>query len=191
MSINFEIRNKDKKISASFFQKKRLPVTCILDNVRSAFNVGSIFRTADCVCLEKLYLCGYTPCPPNEKLDKTALGAVDYVPWEYNNDTLSVVKYLKKSGVYTVAFETTSKSVDFFDFDFPKPTALIFGNEKQGIEKELLAEADIVLEVPAWGIKNSINVANVFGIVVYEIVRQYAKSGFILPEASTVIRRDL
>ena len=189
--IPLEIRNKDRAFEESFFQKKRLPIIIVLDNVRSSYNVGSVFRTADSACIEKLYLCGYTPSPPNEKVKKTALGAIDYVPWEHHPDTLQLVNYLKSEGIFTVAFETTSKSRNFFDFDFPNPCAMIFGNEKDGVGEEVLSAVDAILEVPAWGIKNSMNVANVFGIVVYEVIRQYGKSGYILPKEGGVIRRDL
>lgn len=191
LKIPFEIRNKDRALEESFFLKDRLPAIAILDNVRSAYNVGSVFRTADSACIEKLYLCGYTPSPPNEKVDKTALGSIDYVPWEHHPDTLQLVGHLKSEGITTVAFETTSKSENFFDFNFPKGCAVIFGNEKNGVGEEVLSAVDAILEVPAWGIKNSMNVANVFGIVIYEVIRQYVKSGYILQKESGIIRRDL
>ncbi len=188
----FAVRNSDRIIEADvFFQRPRLPVTAVLDNVRSAFNVGSIFRTADSACIEKLYLCGYTPSPPNEKLEKTALGAEGYVPWEYNADTLSLVKYLRRRGICVTAFETTTNSCNFFEYSYPMPLAIIFGNEKNGIGRDVLNEVDAILEVPAWGMKNSMNVANIFGIALYEVIRQYGKSGYIFTPPSGASGRDL
>ena len=172
-----EIRNKDREFEQkSFFELERFPITVVLDNVRSAYNVGSVFRTADASRIHSLYLCGYTPYPPNEKVEKTALGACDYVPWVRYPSAVKAISDLKDAGVFIAAFETADKSKNYFDFDFPKPIALIFGNEKEGISSDVLDLADEVLHVPTWGIKNSLNIANVVGITVYEVIRNYGNT---------------
>jgi tRNA G18 (ribose-2'-O)-methylase SpoU len=168
------IRNSDRSISPEeVLGLKRIPVVAILDNIRSAYNVGSIFRTSDSVRLEMLYLCGMTAFPPNDKLEKTSLGSVRYVPWEYHKDSLMVIKSMKKQGLLVASFETTDRSVDFFTFDCPAPLCMVLGHEVNGVSPEILRESDVLLEVPTMGVKNSLNVATLFGIAVYEILRQY------------------
>lgn len=172
-----EIRNRDRALNgASFLALPRYPVTVVLDNIRSAYNVGSIFRTADCARISMLCLCGITPFPPHEKVEKTALGATDFVPWTYYADTLQAIGELKKSGIFVASFETAEGSENYFDFSWPRPLAIVLGNEKEGLSPEVLSLSDAVLEVPAWGMKNSINVANLFGIAVYEVIRKYGDS---------------
>lgn len=175
-SDSFEIRNSDLHTDLSeFLRRDRLPLVAVLDNLRSAYNVGSIFRSSDSVLLNKLYLCGCTPIPSNPKLIKTALGAENYVPWEYFGSTLDALKALKQEKYFIAALETTDKSYNFFEVKFPENTALIFGNEKDGISREILGYADTVLEFPARGVKNSLNVSNIFTAAVYEVFRQYGK----------------
>lgn len=173
-----DIRNKDiKPENSGFFKKKRAPVSALLINVRSAYNVGSIFRTSDSACIEKLYLTGYTPTPPDLKIAKTALGAEEFVPWEYHPDPKELVLRLKADGYYIVAFETVNGSDNFFYFEFPENCVLLLGNEKDGISADILNLADSVVEVPAGGIKNSMNVAVLCGISLYEALRQYERRG--------------
>lgn len=176
----FSVRNRDRNISPDeLLRRERLPVCTVLDNVRSAYNVGSIFRTSDSVRVQKLYLCGMTAFPPNEKLSKTSLGTVDYVPWEYHRDTGTVIRELKKQGICIACLETTDRSNDFFEFQFPSPVCLVLGHEIEGVSPSIIREADAVLEVPTMGVKNSLNVATLFGIVVYEILRQFRGKGIM------------
>ncbi len=172
-----DIRNNDTApAEAAFFQKERFPLYLILENLRSSYNVGSVFRTCDSTCITKLFLCGYTPLPPDLGISKTALGAEEYVPWEYAPEALAVVEFLQSEGIFVAAFETTSKSINLYDFSFPKPAAIVVGNEKDGISLDVLNRADAVVQVPAWGYKNSLNAANLCGIALYEAIRQYGKS---------------
>ncbi|MHB1687728.1 MAG: RNA methyltransferase [Ignavibacteriaceae bacterium] len=151
-------------------QVKRLPVTVILNSIRSNYNVGSIFRTSDGAMIEKLYLCGYTPHPPKKEILKTALGSTESVNWEYVKDPKEVVLKLKEKGMKICALELTDKSKNYYEvskFDFP--LCLIVGNEITGVSQELIDLCDCSLEIPQYGIKQSLNVAIAYGIAVFEI----------------------
>jgi tRNA G18 (ribose-2'-O)-methylase SpoU len=150
-----------------------MPVTVILEDLRSAFNVGSIIRTADCARIEKVVFCGYTAHPPNQKLEKTSLGALPYTRWERRPDALGAVTGMQQAGIPVAALELTDKSRWIWDFSFPLPVALVLGNEALGVSQEVLRRSDFIIEIPMLGYKNSINVAVAFGICVYEIQRQY------------------
>ncbi|MEK7819296.1 MAG: RNA methyltransferase [Bacteroidota bacterium] len=151
---------------------ERFPIYAILDNVRSLYNVGSIFRTADGALLKKLYLTGFTPSPPRKEIFKTSLGATETVPWEYFENPIDVIKTLKKENVKILAVELTNKSKPNYEIlkaDFP--ICVIFGNEINGISKYILDEVDGAIEIPMYGFKHSLNVSVSFGIVLFDIVR--------------------
>lgn len=149
---------------------QRNPVILILDNIRSMYNVGAIFRTADAVRVEKIYLCGITATPPRKEIEKTALKTVDFVPWEHRDNTIDVIKELKNKGVQTIALEQTDSSINYKDFDFQKPVAIILGHEVDGVSDDLLDICDAAVEIPMHGIANSLNVATATGIVLYHLV---------------------
>lgn len=153
-------------------EQSRLPVHAVLDNIRSAFNTGSMFRTADAAGIVHLHLCGMTAMPPNYKLLKTALGAVDYVPWTYYKRTSDALRVLRLRGMAIVAIETAPEAASLFDVDWQMPCAVVFGNEVGGISADVLSECDTVVSIPMTGFKNTINVATAFGIVTYELHRQ-------------------
>lgn len=157
-------------------QQPRLPVTIILNNIRSLHNVGSIFRTADGAGVEKIWLCGITGTPPNAQLAKTALGAEDSVPWEYSDNILSIVQKLKKENYKIVLLEQAEGSVEYSEYVPESPVCLIVGNEIKGISEELISSSDVCLEIEMMGIKNSLNVSVAFGIIVYHL-RQFLKDG--------------
>lgn len=152
---------------------QRNPVHVVLENIRSAFNVGSIFRTADAGAVERIHLCGYTCHPPNEKLAKTALGATDYVPWTRHVDGPSALASLRAAGVTLAAIEVVDDAIPHTRFEWPQPVAIVFGNEVYGITEETLGACDVTIQIPMRGYKNTINVATAFGIVLYEILRQW------------------
>ncbi len=167
---------KERRWSAGELQRlDRFPIYLLLDNIRSLYNVGSIFRTADAVRLKKLFLTGITGYPPRKEIDKTALGAVETVPWEYAPDPLPIIHNLKRQGVKIVLLEQTSHSQPFHEVEYPFPVCLVVGNEVFGIRDEIVAEADLAVEIPMFGSKHSLNVTIAFGIVVYEILLQYLK----------------
>ncbi len=147
------------------------PINFILYNLRSSFNVGSIFRTADCLGVEKIYLCGYTPTPENIKLKTTAMGTEKYVPWEYHSTIEAVFEILKDTSIY--ALETVAESKTIYETAFSKPCALILGNEALGIPEEVLIRADSIVNIPVYGWKNSLNVGVTTAICGYEILRQW------------------
>jgi len=153
----------------------QLPVSVLLDNVRSLYNVGSFFRTADAVSLEKLYLCGITGKPPKKAITKTALGAEDTVPWEHSWDALAVAQSLHARDVQLAAIETSVHSVDLFDWQPRFPVCIVFGHEVDGIRPELLSLCDTHIRIPMLGAKHSLNVATSGGVVLYELLRKYRR----------------
>ncbi len=155
-------------------QVKKLPVYVILNSIRSNYNVGSIFRTSDGAMIEKLYLCGYTPCPPKKEVLKTALGSTESVKWEYVKDAKTIINELKSKGIQICALELTEKSVPYHQItsdDFP--ICLVVGNEISGVSQELLDLCDKSIEIPQYGIKQSLNVAVAYGIAIFELRKIY------------------
>ena len=153
----------------------RQPVHVMLDNLRSAFNVGSIFRTADAGAVAHLHLCGMTAHPPHKKLEKTALGAFDYVPWTYYERNRDCLDALEAQGIPVVAVETVEGAVAYQEFSWPKPVAIVFGNEENGVNDRVLRRCTAVVQIPMFGYKKSINVATAFGIVLYGILDQWRR----------------
>jgi tRNA G18 (ribose-2'-O)-methylase SpoU len=167
-----------RKSVEEFKDSKKIPVTVILDNVRSMHNVGSIFRTADAFLIEKIWLCGFTPQPPHRDINKTALGATETVDWEYAVDAVASVQSLKDSGYTIAAVEQSegSTTLSAFQFSGKKPLAVIFGNEVEGIQDAVLKLCDSAIEIPQMGMKHSLNVSVAAGIILYALAE---KSGQI------------
>lgn len=153
--------------------KKRNPIYVLLDNVRSLHNIGAIFRTADSILAEKIYLCGITAQPPREEIDKTALGAVEVVPWEYNDDACEVILELKEEGVQVVAVELAEGAVKYSEFDYEFPVCLVLGHEVEGISDEVMELVDGAVYIPMLGRANSLNVSTCYGIVAHEVLSKY------------------
>jgi tRNA G18 (ribose-2'-O)-methylase SpoU len=145
----------------------------LLDNVRSVWNVGSMFRTADAVGLGGLTLCGMTATPPRPDIEKTALGATLTVPWTYWSDSVAAVHDGRERGLAVVALEQSPRSIDWEQFRFPFPHVFVVGHEVQGVRPEILALADHVVEIPMAGAKHSLNVAVSFGVLAFAIRRQW------------------
>jgi 23S rRNA (guanosine2251-2'-O)-methyltransferase len=150
-----------------------LPVSILLDNVRSMYNVGAFFRTADAARVEKLHLCGITGYPPKNGISKTALGAEETVPWQHSWEPAPVVGELRGRGYEIAAVETTVHAVDLFDWTPRFPVCVVFGHEVDGIRPELSALCDTHVRIPMLGAKHSLNVATAGGIVIYELLRKY------------------
>jgi len=153
----------------------RMPSFALLDNIRSVWNVGSIFRTADAAGLGGLYLCGMTATPPRKDMEKTALGATLSVPWDYHQEALDAARQVKEQGLTLVALEQSEQSQGWEDFVFPFPHCFVVGHEVQGVSPEILDLADQVVEIPMAGIKHSLNVAVSFGVLAFEVRRQWQK----------------
>ncbi len=157
-----------------FKNSAKLPLIIVLDNVRSAINVGSIFRTADAFRIQHIYCCGITPVPPHRDLLKSALGATESVEWAYFPDTLSCINVLKEKNVKVAAIEQTVKSIPLqqMEVDHSHPLAVVFGHEMHGVSQEVINRCDFSLEVPQAGTKHSLNIAVCTGIVLWEIFRK-------------------
>lgn len=153
--------------------EKRTPICIVLEDIRSVYNIGAIFRTSDAILAEKIYLCGITAHPPRRDLQKTALGATEAVPWEYGRSSKETLLKLKRKGYKICALEITGKSVDFKAASYGFPLALVVGNEVDGVSKEALALADMVVSIPMLGRAKSLNVATAYGIVAYEALYRW------------------
>ena len=167
-----KLKNKDlQRINIEEFKiAKKTPITIILDNVRSALNVGSVFRTSDAFLIENIILCGITATPPNNEIRKAALGSTDSVNWKYVKNTTEAVQQLSKEGYHVVAIEQARKSTLLNKFELPKkPIAMILGNEVNGVSQEVIDICDEVLEIQQFGTKHSLNVSVTTGIVIWKI----------------------
>jgi tRNA G18 (ribose-2'-O)-methylase SpoU len=159
--------------AASWAGIATLPVCCLLENVRSLYNVGAFFRTGDAVALEKLWLAGITGRPPEKMITKTALGAEETVAWEHTADAREKVLALRARGYEIAAIETSAHAVDLFDWQPRFPVCVLFGHETDGLTPELGAMADTHVRIPMLGRKHSLNVATAGGVVFYELLRKY------------------
>ena len=148
---------------------EKVPLIVVLNNIRSLYNVGSIFRTADGIGVEKIFLCGITPIPPDNQITKTALGAEKTVPWRFFERAVDAVKQAKSEGYQIVLLEQTQNSVSYQKFIPSQPICLVLGNENAGVSDELLALADASVEIEMSGLKNSLNVSVAFGVVGYDL----------------------
>ena len=158
-----------------FKSQPKLPVTLVLDNVRSMHNVGSAFRTSDAFALERIILCGITGTPPHREIEKTALGATQSVAWQHMSDTLETVLQLRDDGYQLIAIEQAEGSIPLQKF-VPSPTekyALIFGNEVHGVTQSVMGCVDSCLEIPQSGTKHSLNISVSVGIVLWDIYAKY------------------
>jgi len=152
--------------------KEETRLHIVLDNIRSVFNVGSIFRTADAVGGVKLYLCGMTATPDNPKMIKTALGSTESVSWEYFTKTTDALANIKKMKIDVYAVELNEKSEHFQKVKYPTPICLVFGHERKGVSELVIDMSDKIVYIPMGGIKESLNVANTAGIIMYEAIRR-------------------
>lgn len=157
-----------------FKNQPKTPLVLVLDNVRSALNVGSAFRTADAFAIEKIILCGITAQPPNREITKTALGATESIAWAYVKEAVEAVQNLKVQGFKIIVVEQAENSVLLQDFELQSDTkyALVFGNEVMGVSDDIMELADAALEIPQFGTKHSLNISVCVGIVVWELFRK-------------------
>lgn len=177
METDFEIRCQDRDMAPDEYRGlPKHPLIFVLDNLRSTFNVGAIFRVCDVLRAEALFLCGYTPCPPNEKLEKTAVRTTAYVPWRYFKSTVHAVISLKERGIPVWAAETTSKSVSYLNVQYPHRLAIVLGNEAFGISESVLVRCDRIIEIPTYGFKNSLNVAAACAVLGFKALESFGTS---------------
>ena len=152
----------------------KIPVMLVLDNVRSALNIGSAFRTADAFALEGIILCGISAQPPHREILKTALGATETVKWKYFAECTEALEYLREQGWEIWAVEQAEGSIQLQHFQIPEknPLALVFGNEVQGVSEEVMASVRGAIEIPQFGAKHSLNIAVSIGVVLWELTRR-------------------
>lgn len=150
---------------------KKNPITIVVDNVLDTYNVGSIFRLADAIAAEKVILCGQTLTPPNSRIKKASINTTGWVNWEYEKNTMDAIKKLKEKGIKIVAVEQDARSKPFDKATYEFPIAIVVGNETTGVSPEVLNMADIIVELPMWGINKSLNVMVSCGIILYEIMK--------------------
>ncbi len=171
---NYDVRSYDASMTREEYDRlPKHPLYIVLDNLRSAFNVGSIFRTCDILRVAGLFLCGYTASPPHRKLEKTSLGCVDFVPWMRFDRTVEAVEYLRERGTAVYAAETTSISTPFNRLIYPSPVALVLGNEALGVSRDILDRSDGIVEIPTYGFKNSLNVAAACAVLGFSVLQSW------------------
>ena len=157
-----------------FKEAEKLPLIVVLDDVRSLYNVGSVFRSCDAFRVEAVYLCGITATPPNAEIHKTALGAEETVDWEYFEDTMEAVDKLKQQGYTVCAVEQAEGStmLDNLLLDKNKKYAVIMGNEVKGVQQCVVDNCDMCIEIPQYGTKHSLNVSVTTGIIIWDFFKQ-------------------
>lgn len=162
-----------RKSVEEFRQAEKNGIIAVMDNIRSMHNVGSVFRTADAFLIEAIFLCGYTPQPPHRDINKTALGATDTVDWIYYPKTIEAVEELKRKGYKVYGIEQTDGSISLEKFEAAtnEKLAVVFGNEVEGVDAEVLKVCDGSIEIPQLGMKHSLNISVAAGIVLWELVR--------------------
>ena len=168
----------NRKSVEEFKLSEKISVIAVLENIRSAYNVGSVFRTADAFLLQGIYICGYTCIPPHKEIKKTALGAEDSVEWKHFANTGLAIEDLHKLGYKIFAVEQAEGSIMLNDLDYSasEKIAVIFGNEVTGVEQETIRQCEGCIEIPQLGMKHSLNIATAAGVVLWEIVRARLKA---------------
>jgi len=166
------MKELERKSVEEFKQASKIPIVVILENVRSAYNVGSVFRTADAFLLQAIYICGYTAHPPHKEIKKTALGAEDTVDWKYFKNIQEAIDEIKRQGFKIYAVEQAENSLKLQAASFPQEKiAVIFGNEVTGVEQTTIEQTDGCIEIPQLGMKHSLNIATAAGVVLWELIR--------------------
>jgi len=172
--MNRKLLNEElgRKTTVEYKNAKKNPVVIVLDNIRSALNVGSVFRSSDAFLVEKIYLCGLTAIPPNKEIFKTALGATESVDWEYVEDTMEAVKRLQNENYTVIGIEQVERKVMLQNFvpEKGKRYAFVFGHEVKGVSQAVVDACDFCIEIPQWGHKHSLNIAVSAGVILWHTV---------------------
>ena len=168
-----KLKNKElDRLSVEDFKlTQKTPIIVILDNIRSLNNIGSVFRTSDAFLVKKIYLCGITATPPHKDIHKTALGSTETVDWEYVENIMDLIQSLKSENIKVISIEQAENATMLNDFqpDPNKTYALVFGNEVKGVKQDVVSASDLVLEIPQFGTKHSLNISVSAGIVIWDI----------------------
>jgi len=161
---------------SEFKRAKKSPIIIVLDNIRSLNNIGSVFRTSDAFLIEKIYLCGITAQPPHNDIRKTALGSTETVDWEYFENTTDIIDKLKSENVQICSIEQAEKATTLIDFK-PQPNtkyAFVFGNEVKGVSQKVVDASHLVIEIPQFGTKHSLNISVSAGVVIWDVFSKLA-----------------
>ena len=171
--MNRKLKNEElNRISVNEFKStEKTPLIVVLDNIRSLNNIGSVFRTSDAFLIEKVYLCGITAKPPHRDIQKTALGATETVEWEYFENTLDAIEKLKQEGCKIASIEQAENATMLNNFNTVsnEKLAIVFGNEVNGVTQEVIDESDVVIEIPQFGTKHSLNISVSVGVVIWDL----------------------
>ena len=161
----------DRLSVVDFKNVKKTPLIIVLDNIRSLNNIGSVFRTSDAFLIEKIYLCGITATPPHKDIHKTALGSTETVDWEYAENTIDLIEKLKAENVKVISIEQAENATMLNNFMPKEQTtyALVFGNEVKGVAQNVVSASDVVIEIPQYGTKHSLNISVSCGVVVWDL----------------------
>ncbi len=164
----------DRKSPEEFKSASKNPLIIVLDDIRSLNNIGSVFRTADAFLVEKIFLCGITATPPHKDITKTALGATESVAWEYAKSAVDTIIELQAQGVQIIAIEQAEGATSLLDLPITsgKKYAMVFGNEVKGVSQAVVSKSDLVVEIPQYGTKHSLNISVSAGVVVWEMFRK-------------------
>lgn len=177
--MNRKLKNSElKRLEISEFKNsEKSPIIIILDNIRSLNNIGSVFRTSDAFLIEKIYLCGITAQPPHNDIRKTALGSTETVEWTYAEHTIDVIEKLKTEGVTICAIEQAENATMLNEFTPKKNNkyAFVFGNEVKGVQQDAVNASDVVIEIPQYGTKHSLNISVSCGVVVWDVFSKLNK----------------
>jgi len=174
MNKKLKLWELERVSDEEFKLQKKFPIIVILNDIRSLNNIGSFFRTSDAFNVEKIYLCGITANPPHRDIQKTALGATETVAWEYRRSIIDLVKELKSEGITICSIEQTEKTTFLQDVPklIEKQFALVFGNEVNGVDQDVIDASDYILEIPQFGTKHSLNVSVCAGVVLWEFAKK-------------------
>ncbi len=174
MNKKLKLWELNRVTEEEFKSQKKFPITIVLDEIRSLTNVGSFFRTSDAFNVDKIYLCGITAKPPHREIQKTALGATETIEWEHRETTMEVVEELKAKGIVICSIEQTEETTLLQDVkNLPNEHyALVFGNEVNGVNQDVIDASDHIIEIPQYGTKHSLNVSVCAGIVMWEFAKR-------------------
>ncbi len=170
--LNSKILRDYEPTAEDLAQIKKNPIFFVLDEILDTFNIGSMFRLADAVAAQKMFLCGAMETPPSSRIHKSAVGTENWVPWEQRHSALEVVEELKKQGVYAVAAEQDKRSISLFAFKPRFPLAIVLGHESKGIKREVLDLVDCIVELPMLGINKSFNVWGTAAVLAYRAIER-------------------
>lgn len=170
MKLNAKKLRKIKPSPTQLTKIKRNPIYLILDNINDTYNIGSLFRLADAIAAKKVYICGESEYPPSSRIHKAAVGTENWVPWEKRDATIEVIKELKKKGVKIIVVEQHPNSIPYSNLKAQFPCAIVVGNETFGVKKEVVNEANIIVELPMFGVNKSFNVWGAAAVISYKIL---------------------